>query len=242
MTEETVVPSPDVPEPAPGRTARDSLDLDVDSRAPGDPGPRRRWSAGIVLVAAVAVVAILIAAIAGAGEEETPTTGTVLAPNIVGMSIGRATAVVEAQGLVLGESVVIQTTALPEGTVTAQSPAAGIAVPAGAAIIPTVSTARGLVTVPDVAGQTAAEAVVTLTSVGLDVGPTETITDTSAPAGDVVMTRPPAGRQVAADTPITLVVLRARRDHAARLTRARVPSGPVYAPRPVGPAARIAVT
>ena len=74
----------------------------------------------------------------------------------------------------------MQTAALAEGTVIDQVPAPGSLALEGSVVTPTVSTRRGLVTVPDVAGATEADAIVALTGAGLRVGPTTRIRDDAA--------------------------------------------------------------
>ena len=69
---------------------------------PVRPGPARHWSAAVVVLAAIAVAAILIAALAVGAATDQPPVGDVTVPNIVGMSLDRADAVVDDQGLVAG--------------------------------------------------------------------------------------------------------------------------------------------
>ena len=190
----------------PGPVPTDSLDVSADVRPPGAPGPVRHWSAAVVVLAAIAVAAILIAALAVGAAKDQPPVGDVTVPNIVGMSLDRADAVVDDQGLVLGDATYIATTALPEGTITAQSPQPGTVVRAGDTVTPTVSTGRDLVEVPDVAGDTPSRAVVTLTTAGLRVGATRELEDPTVAPGLVIGTAPAAGRRVAADTVVELLV------------------------------------
>jgi high affinity sulfate transporter 1 len=211
-----IAPETSVPLPT------DSLDVSADVLPPGAPGSARHWPAAVVVLAAIAVASILIAALAVGGANDQPPAGDVTVPNIVGMSLDRAASAVDDQGLVLGDVTYITTTALPEGTVTAQSPQAGAVVPAGDAVSPTVSTRRDLVTIPDVAGDTAAQAVVTLTTAGLRVGATRAVEDPTVAEGLVVGTVPAAGRRVAANTVVELLVAAAP----------SAPASPVASPVP----------
>jgi len=204
-SEDAAVEGPDATD-ARGPLPSDSLDVSDAATHRDEPPARRHWSSAIVVLIAVAVVAVLVAALTAGRTGSAPIAGDVAVPNIVGMTIDRASTVVDKQGLELGESIVIQTTALPEGTITAQSPAPGSIVPSGGTVTPTVSTRRDLVSVPDVTGQSAAMAVVTLTSAGLRVGATTDLVDPSVPIGIAISTDPVAGRPVAAGTPVELMV------------------------------------
>ncbi len=190
-----------------------------------EPVQRRHWSSAIVILVAVAVVASLVAALTAGRGSDVPTAGSVAVPNIVGMTVDRASATLDKQGLELGEYVTIQTTALPEGTVTAQSPTPGTLVATDSVVTPTVSTRRDLVVVPDVVGKTAAEAVVAITAVGLRVEATTEVIDPryrSGPWSRPVRRpggRSPRGRASSCGS---------RRPHR-RLRRARRPRGDVRA-------------
>jgi SulP family sulfate permease len=172
------------------------------------PEPPRRWTAGLVVVGGVAVVGVLaVALLVGSGDAgPRPPAGEVVVPNLVGLPLERARQSAEARGLVLGEPTFISTTARPEGTVVAQTPAAGAVVAAGATILPAVSTGREIVEIPNVAGLSEAEAVVALTSAGLRVGGTTRVEDLVVPSGSVVSTSPAAGARVSTGTTVTLVV------------------------------------
>jgi beta-lactam-binding protein with PASTA domain len=159
-------------------------------------------------VGGVAVVGVLaVALLVGSGDAgPRPPAGEVVVPNLVGLPLERARQSAEARGLVLGEPTFISTTARPEGTVVAQTPAGGAVVAAGATILPAVSTGREIVEIPDVAGLSEAEAVVALTSAGLRVGGTTRVEDLVVPSGSVVSTSPAAGARVSTGTTVTLVV------------------------------------
>ena len=168
-------------------------------------GPtRRRWSFG-VLALAMLIVAALGYAI-WTGEQSDAPAGSVPAPNLIGLSLDRARSATDAAGLLLGEPEPIQTTSLAEGTVVAQEPDPGTILEAGATITPSVATSRGLVQVPDVTGAREAEAIVALTTSGLRVGTTRSVADPDTPAGVVMSTEPAAGRPVAVDSTVVLIV------------------------------------
>ena len=171
------------------------------------PTRRHRWSIGVVLLG-TALVGILAGAVL-AGSDRDPgsgSSGEVSTPNIIGLPYDRARTALEDVGLVLGTPTFVQTAALAEGTVIDQVPAPGSLALEGSVVTPTVSTRRGLVTVPDVAGSTEADAIVALTGAGLRVGSTTAHPAPIAPAGTVIATEPEAGREVAVDTEIRMTV------------------------------------
>jgi len=180
------------------------------SATPAAAGQRRRnrLHAGLLIVGAVAIASVIGLAVFGGefGGASAPPRDSVAVPNLVGLPLERARTATESAGLVLGEPTVVESTAVAEGTVVLQTPAAGTIVASGSEVRPVVSTARGLVAVPDVAGMAEAEAVVELTGAGLRIG--ETVRDPSSvvPDGVVIGTVPPPGRDVAAGSAVTLVV------------------------------------
>jgi SulP family sulfate permease len=169
------------------------------------PSPtRHRWSIGVVLLGTL-VVGVLAGTLWTGGDGSTPA-GSVAAPNLVGLTYDRARTATESAGLVLGEPAVVVSTALPEGTVIDQQPDPGTILPAGSVIGPTITTRRGIITVPDVIGLPQADAIVALTTAGLRVGSSTTVPDATAPRGTVLATEPTAGREVAVDTEVRLTL------------------------------------
>ena len=81
-------------------------------------------------------------------------------PNVIGLPEARAEDVVTGAGLTFGDPIMVRLPDRPEGTVVDQEPGAGQSVAPGSTVIPTVSTQRELVAVPDVVGMSEAEALV----------------------------------------------------------------------------------
>ncbi len=188
--------------------ARAPLREESTRRGATDGGRRRvRLRAGLLIIGAIAITSLLAIAILGGerGGAVSPPAGEVAVPNIVGMSLERARRSVEANGLELGEPTFIESQSAAEGTVVQQAPAAGTSVASGSGVIPTVSTTRGLVAVPNVVGMTEAEAIVELNRAGLRVGRTVHDPSTVIPAGSVIGTVPPAGRDVVTGSNIVIV-------------------------------------
>jgi beta-lactam-binding protein with PASTA domain len=127
-------------------------------------------------------------------------------PNVIGLSEARAEDVVTGAGLVFGDPIMVRLPDRPEGTVVAQEPGAGSSVAPGSTVIPTVSTQRELVAVPDVIGMSEAEALVTLSSAGLKLTGSEEVRSPTVAAGQVVASDPPAGTTVAVGTGVDLTV------------------------------------
>ena len=213
------------PEPAPSGAAayacaamRGRLPDEVDGETPAATAPwppfgdrptptRSRPRIGIVVIAAIVVVGVMIVALTlGQRNTPVPPTGSVVAPNLVGIPVSRARSVTQDAGLVFGQPVYRQTDAYPEGTVISQTPGPGTPVAAGSTILPTVSTARDLVAVPDVVGSPQSDAIFAITTAGLRVGSTTRAPDPSIPDGSVIATEPAAGRSVAEGTSVAIIV------------------------------------
>ncbi len=141
-------------------------DSDIEGPLPdmpsgGEPSPRRhRLSIGVVLLGTLVVAILGVALWSASAGDEPP--GEVQAPNLIGLTYDRARSATESVGLFLGEPGVVRSTALPEGTVIAQDPDPGAVVDSGSVIVPTITSQRGLVTVPDVIGLSEADAIVAL--------------------------------------------------------------------------------
>jgi serine/threonine-protein kinase len=84
----------------------------------------------------------------------------------------------------------------------------------GSTVIPTVSTQRELVAVPDLVGKTEAEALVTLTSAGLKLSGSDEVSSPTVPAGQVTASDPAAGTVVATGTGVEVSVAAAPDDMA----------------------------
>jgi high affinity sulfate transporter 1 len=167
-----------------------------------------RWLLALVGIAVLGIVGFVL--LQGLGRDPdggpAPSPGTAIVPNVVGMSLGQATAALDGRGFALGEPVYVILEGRPEGTVVAQDPVAGTTAAAGAPVTPTVSTSRPLVVIPDVTGQPEADAVATLATSGLVVGRVDRAPHQTVPAGLVVSTIPEAGTEVADGTRVDVSV------------------------------------
>jgi high affinity sulfate transporter 1 len=214
------VPAPDVESaeaPAKAAAAEPASDAVVEPEEPGGPaavsagatgsrGDRggfavRVVGVGVAIVAGAAVLALVIGALAGG-----PATGPRHVPNLVGLSLDRASLAARDAGFVLGRAVYVRRDDRPEGTVVDQDPPAGTLADEGAEIQPQVSTGRALLLVPEVLGQSEAAAIARLTGVGLTVRRAGVAYDPDIPAGAIVATDPPPLTQVAAGTTVAYTV------------------------------------
>ena len=164
--------------------------------------------------AAVALVGFVLIVVAGAVllrpvPEENPAAtvaGSVAVPNVIGLSEVRAEAVVTGAGLVFGDPITVLLPDRAEGTVVAQDPDAGASVEAGSTLIPTVSTQRQLVVVPDLVGLDQAAALVELSQSGLRLTDVEEVVLAEVPAGQILSSHPVAGTTVAAGSGVEITV------------------------------------
>jgi serine/threonine-protein kinase len=156
---------------------------------------------GVGIVAAAIVVAFVLSS-----WSVRPESGAAGVPNLVGLSLERATVAAENAGFELAAPVYLRRDDQPEGTVVVQDPPAGTVADRGSEILVFVSTGRQLVPVPDVVGDTEAQAIATLSGAGLSVRRTATLYDAAVPAGTVIATDPVAGTSVAAGTAVGYAV------------------------------------
>ena len=166
----------------------------------------RRQAAYIALgigVLAVFVVAALLAKSLFSG-----TTGSVHAPNVVGMTQAAATAEITTAGLQVGEVTMTAQgqdgNTLAAGLVYAQSPVEGITLKAHGKIDIRVSSGVGKVIVPSaLVGLSQSDAVAAIQNAGLKVGKLIP-SDTTGVAGTVLSVNPPSGTQVDAGSPVDI--------------------------------------
>ncbi len=171
----------------------------------GEPRPGEGLVVRVLAIAlGIVVAATLLGTALNAWRGEA--SGVSVVPNLVGLSLDRASTAAGDAGFTLAPPVYVQRNDRPENTVVAQDPPAGTELERGSVIRPVVSTARGLVRVPDVVGQAESQAIATLTSAGLIVRRSDSVFDEALPAGAVVTTSPAAGVSVAKGTVVDYVV------------------------------------
>jgi serine/threonine-protein kinase len=151
-----------------------------------------------ILIGVAILVAFLVKGVLGSDS------GLISTPAVVGMSQQAATIELAKKNLQVGE-VTQKFDAKPEGTVIAQSPEAGFLVDRGGSVDLTVSKGIEMTVVPQIIGQSQAEAEAALKDAKLVIG--QVITrDVNLPAGQVLAMQPAPGTQLPAGTKVTLVV------------------------------------
>jgi len=152
----------------------------------------------VVLLAVILAVALLVKSLLGNDS------GLISTPSVVGLSQQDATLRLANGGLQVGK---VQQTfdPKPAGTVVAQSPEAGFLIGKGDKVDLTVSKGIEMTVVPQIIGQSQAEAEAQLRSSKLVIA--QVIPrDVNMPAGQVLAMQPPPGTQVPVGTKVTLVV------------------------------------
>jgi high affinity sulfate transporter 1 len=163
---------------------------------------------------AVTLVGLGLIVVAGAvllrpasGQSPPPTiAGSIAVPNIIGLPEARAEDVITGAGLVFGDRITVRLPERPEGTVVSQDPGAGTPVEPAWTVVPTISTQRELVSVPDLVGLSQAEALVELTSAGLKLTGVEELLAPTVAAGQVLASVPVAGTTVAVGTGVAITI------------------------------------
>jgi eukaryotic-like serine/threonine-protein kinase len=170
------------------------------------PPPPRRSTAWIWILLVVVAALIALGAVWALTRD---TGGDVAVPDVTGMTQKEAGTALADAGLKTGRITKVQSPDAPEGTVVAQTPAAGTKVAEGSAVDLEVAgkpqpTATP-VAVPNVEGISQAEAVATLSNAGFKVVVTDAASD-GVPAGDVVSQAPQAGIMASQGTTVSIVV------------------------------------
>ncbi|MFB9834131.1 Stk1 family PASTA domain-containing Ser/Thr kinase [Actinoallomurus acaciae] len=196
---------PDGPPPGPDGTARTpnphTMVIPVHEEAPR---PRRRRSRTYGLFAACAVVALLLGGFAWfqtAGR-------TARVPQLVGLSEADARLRAGKLGLKVRAGSSRQDPNVPKDKVAQVEPGAGTQVRTGTLLTLVLSSGKPPVAVPDVRDQPLDQARQQLRQAGLQPGRQLRQDSTTVPSGEVITTRPAAGKKQNPDEPITIVVSR----------------------------------
>ncbi len=127
-------------------------------------------------------------------------------PDVGGLSIDDATIALLAAGLTIGPTATTPSSAVPQGAVISQLPAAGGHVSLGTAVSLVVSTGPATVLVPDVVGLPQSAATGLLSAAGLAVAAISGANSATMAPGGVISQSPAAGTTVAAASAVALVV------------------------------------
>jgi len=167
--------------------------------------PRKRHAATYVLLSLAVIAALVLVGIAGKSLFGTdPVVPKLSVPTVIGLTQAQAEAKLVAEGF----KAVASPAANPaeKGKVFDQSPQPGEQHPAGTAVTITVSSGPGETVVPDVTGQSAESAKVTLEANGLTVGKQQSVDDPDVDKGLVIDTVPKANETVAEGSAVVLRV------------------------------------
>ena len=126
-------------------------------------------------------------------------------PRLVGVATDDAKQILKERGLLLVMEAQRPDEAVPAGHVLSQSPLPGSELKLGGAVRVTLSTGAPPVELPNVEGMALETARAQLEGAGLSIGPVTARPD-DRPQGQVLATRPAAGREVARGTSVELVV------------------------------------
>ena len=160
----------------------------------------RGWIWVLAILAAIGLLAGAFALLNNDGGAD-----QVAVPPLQGMDQTAARQAIEDAGLTFAKGEDEASADVPVGQYTSSTPAVGEDVDAGSTVEVRFSSGPGAVEVPDVTGQTQAQAREALQGAGLTVGDVQEVDDPGT-AGEVVSTDPPAGTSVAAGSPVALRV------------------------------------
>jgi beta-lactam-binding protein with PASTA domain/predicted Ser/Thr protein kinase len=156
-------------------------------------------------------VLVLLAALAGVYFLFSPSANTVAVPSVVGQPQATALQTLSTAGL---RPTVVPVASPPQqvGQVVTTNPSSGIDVPPGSVVELRVGRGPDNVQVPDLVGQTAAEAQASVQRLGLSLAPVpqQREVDDSTQVGRVLSQDPAAGQFLAPGTPVLLTIGRQR--------------------------------
>ncbi|CED91812.1 Stk1 family PASTA domain-containing Ser/Thr kinase [Actinomyces succiniciruminis] len=175
--------------------------------------PRRRWWVwALVLVALIALGTLLglyaSGNLGGGGTTPTPSASptAVAVPDVSGMSETAAQSTIEGLGLVYEKGDDVNSDTIDAGLAVSTDPGEGTSVLLGSTVTVHFSSGSAMVDVPDVSGQSQADARTAITDAGLTVGDVTTEDSTEVASGAVIRTDPVAGTSVERGSSVSLVV------------------------------------
>jgi hypothetical protein len=131
-------------------------------------------------------------------------------PSVAGLTPGQAGSALANSGLAAGsQTTTTDCNGIVPGRVVSSTPSFNTPVPFGTAINLLVCFVAPQVSVPDVTGETPAQAAADIRAAGLTVGSTGLATSCDVPIGTIIRTIPPAGSLVAPGTTVGLIKSRA---------------------------------
>ncbi len=129
-------------------------------------------------------------------------------PSVIGNTVGQARQLLNQAGLKAGRIEHQSSSSVPSGEVIDTSPSAGQSVPGGSKVTLVVSSGPAKVTVPDVTGESQAQAKSDLHNQGFEVSATNQTSSTVQP-GNVISQSPAGNSQAVPGTTVNIVVAKA---------------------------------
>jgi serine/threonine-protein kinase len=172
---------------------------------------KRKRNRIIALVVAALVliggaIGIALAVSGGGGTDQTPPTTQVTVPDLRGKTQDEATALITQQGLTVGTVSREASTAEQKDRVLSSDPAVGAKADRQTPVNLVIGSGPNTVAVPDVTGQSQADAIARLKSAGFTGSISTDQADSLEPKGTVVQIDPAAGSQAPPDVAIRLSV------------------------------------
>ncbi len=146
----------------------------------------------------------VVVVISGGPENIGTGVGSLVVPDVVGLSSSEALVVLAQAGLRWVETTEVSDT-VPVGEVIRTEPVAGGGIAADGQVVVVISAEPELLEVPDVVGLPSSEAFSVLADLGLEWVETTEVSDT-VPVGGVIRTEPVAGGGIAADGQVVVVI------------------------------------
>jgi beta-lactam-binding protein with PASTA domain len=134
--------------------------------------------------------------------------GNTVVPTVAGHSSAQAVQLLKSAHLVIGATLTENSDTIPAGSATRTDPVAGQSLPVGTSVTLFVSSGQAKVKLPDVVGQTQAQATSTLQNHNFTVN-TSTQESTTVPPGNVISQNPAGNSQVDPNSAVTLVIAKA---------------------------------
>jgi beta-lactam-binding protein with PASTA domain len=134
--------------------------------------------------------------------------GNTVVPTVEGRLEAQAVQVLKAAHLVIGATLTENSDTIPAGSATRTDPVAGQSLPVGTNVTLFVSSGQAKVKLPDVVGQTQAQATSTLQNHNFTVN-TSTQESTTVSPGNVISQNPAGNSQVDPNSAVTLVIAKA---------------------------------
>ncbi len=134
--------------------------------------------------------------------------GSVNVPSVSGLTAAQAKQELKAARLKVGRTVTEPSSSVPAGQATRTDPQSGQSLPVGSQVTLFISSGPAAVPVPDVTGQSQANATTLLQSQGFSVT-TSTQESTTVPPGNVISQSPAGGAKVQPNATVNLVIAKA---------------------------------